>query len=96
MKKLEVIDFYAEWCGPCKAMAPALEKLKEGYPEGNDSGVIITKLNVDENEEIAKKYSVRSIPTLVYLKDGVEVHRVSGMQSKDAMESKIKEILASA
>ena len=96
MKKLEVIDFYAEWCGPCNAMAPAFEKLKEEYPEGNDSGVVITKLNVDENEEIAREYSVRNIPTLVYLKDGVEVHRVSGMQSKDAMESKIKEILAEA
>lgn len=92
--KVEVIDFYAEWCGPCKAMAPEFDKLKEEYPEGNDSGVVITKLNVDENEQISKDYSIRSIPTIVYLKDGVEVHRVSGMQSKDAMKSKINEILA--
>jgi thioredoxin len=92
--KLEVIDFYAEWCGPCKAMAPAFESLKSEYPEGNDRGVVITKLNVDEHQEVAQKYSVRNIPTLVYLKDGVEVHRVSGMQTKSAMDTKIKEILA--
>jgi thioredoxin 1 len=94
--KLEVIDFYAEWCGPCKAMAPAFESLKSEYPEGNDRGVVITKLNVDEHQEVAQKYSVRNIPTLVYLKDGVEVHRVSGMQTKSAMDTKIKEILAEA
>jgi thioredoxin 1 len=94
--KLEVIDFYAEWCGPCKVMAPAFESLKSEYPEGNDSGVVITKLNVDEHQEVAQKYSIRNIPTLVYLKDGVEVHRVSGMQSKAAMDTKIKEILAEA
>jgi thioredoxin 1 len=96
MTKLEVIDFYAEWCGPCKAMAPALESLKSEYPEGNDNGVVITKLNVDEQPEVAQKYSVRNIPTLVYLKDGVEVHRTAGMQTKAAMDTKIKEILAEA
>lgn len=96
MAKLELIDFYAEWCGPCKAMAPAFESLKSEFPEGNDRGVTLTKINVDENEEISKKYLIRSIPTLVYLKDGVEVHRVSGMQSKDSMETKINEILEEA
>jgi thioredoxin 1 len=77
-------------------MAPAFESLKSEYPEGNDRGVVITKLNVDEHQEVAQKYSVRNIPTLVYLKDGVEVHRVSGMQTKSAMDIKIKEILAEA
>jgi thioredoxin 1 len=94
MAKLELIDFYADWCGPCKAMAPALESLKIEFPEGNDRGVVITKISVDENEEEARKYSIRSIPTLVYLKDGVEVHRTSGMQTKSAMENQINEILA--
>ena len=94
MAKLELIDFYADWCVPCKAMDPAFESLKVEFPEGNKKGVTITKISVDTDEDTAKKYSIRSIPTLVYLKDGVEVNRISGMQTKDAMEKQINEILA--
>lgn len=93
MAKVELIDFYAEWCGPCKVMTPAIESLMEKYNvEGSD--VEVKKSNVDQESELASKYSVRSIPTLVFLKDGVEADRVVGVQSKDALSNKIEELLA--
>lgn len=61
-----VLDFWAEWCGPCRMIGPALEELSNVYGER----VKITKLNVDENPEIAARYGIRSIPTLAILKNG--------------------------
>ena len=52
--KLEVIDFYADWCNPCKAMSPAIKSLQAEFPEGNESGVTITKINVDSEPDLAK------------------------------------------
>ena len=92
MTKVEVIDFYADWCGPCKAMSPAIESLMESYSE--NEGVEIKKMNVDTNPEMAKEFNIRGIPTLVFIKDGVEAYRVSGVQSKAKIVEKIDEILA--
>ncbi len=91
--KVEVIDFYADWCNPCKAMSPAIKALQEEFPEGNESGVKITKINVDTDPEAAKKYNIRSIPTLVFLKEGVESERLSGAKTKDFIKEKISDII---
>ncbi|MBP9717693.1 thioredoxin [Candidatus Gracilibacteria bacterium] len=89
-KGLAIVDMYADWCGPCKMMAPAFEELAKNY-EGK---VTMGKLNVDENGETPMKFGVSGIPTLVFLKDGVEIGRTVGFQSKDALDGKIKEIFA--
>lgn len=92
MAKLEVIDFYAEWCGPCKAMGPAIEALALEYNvEGSD--IEIKKANVDQEKELSQKYSVRSIPTLIFLKDGEQADKMVGLQTKDSIRNKINEVL---
>ena len=68
---LAVVDFWADWCGPCKMIAPAVEKLAADY-EGK---VLVGKVNVDEEPELARRFGVMSIPTLVYLKNGQEFDR---------------------
>lgn len=71
-----LIDFWAAWCGPCKMVAPVVEKVAETY-EGK---AVIGKINVDEQAEIASSFKVMSIPTLVFLKDGKEVNRIVGFR----------------
>lgn len=83
--ELVVVDFYADWCGPCKMMAPVIEELAEQY-----SGTVkIGKLNVDENPDTARKYRVMSIPTILFLKNGELVDTVVGAVSKSQLEGKI-------
>lgn len=81
-----LVDFFATWCGPCKMIAAAVEQLSEDYLGKAE----VYKLDVDEAQEIAQKYSVMSIPTLVFFQDGKESERmvgvVSQVQLKDAME----------
>lgn len=84
--KLTVVDFWAEWCGPCKMMNPVLDELSKEL-EGR---VVIAKLNVDENPEVPTNLMIRGIPTFVMFKDGKEVGRIVGAQSKQAMLSKIE------
>jgi thioredoxin 1 len=92
--KLQVLDFYADWCGPCRAMNPAIEALMtEHNVEG--SNVEIKKVNVDSEPELTSKYEIRSIPILIFLKDGEEFARTAGAQSKDKIVAKINEALAS-
>lgn len=93
MSKVQVLDFWAPWCSPCKVLSPIIDSLKEDY-DGNES-VSIEKLNVDdsENSRSTKEYGIKGIPTLVFLKDGQEVYRVSGVQSKETINSKIQELI---
>ena len=80
-----LVDFFAPWCGPCKMMAPVIEKLAEEY----DGKVKIGKLDVDENGETAMKYEVQSIPTLIIFKNGEVVDKLIGFQSEEALKSKL-------
>ncbi|SDU47607.1 thioredoxin [Stappia sp. ES.058] len=81
-----VVDFWAEWCGPCKMIAPALEEISDEMGEQ----VTITKLNIDENQNIAMKYGVRSIPTLILFKDGEPVSTQIGAAPKNKLADWIK------
>ena len=86
--KLVVADFFAEWCMPCLMLAPVLEELGEEM-----KNVKFVKLNVDDNSDLAGKYHVSSIPCLVIIKDGKEVDRLVGNQSKEDIEEKVNEFL---
>lgn len=82
-----LVDFYADWCGPCKMMAPLVEQLAEEL-EGT---AVVGKLNVDENDEIAMKYGVMTIPTLMVFKGGQPVNKLIGVQPKEVVEQMVKE-----
>lgn len=73
-----VVDFWAEWCGPCKMIAPALEELSDEL----DGKVRVAKVNIDENPDLAAKYGIRSIPTLYMFKNGEIVDRMAGAAPK--------------
>lgn len=76
-----LVDFYADWCGPCKMLAPVVDEIANEY-EGK---VKVVKLNIDEANEIATKYSVMSIPTLIFFQDGNNVNKIVGFRSKEAI-----------
>ncbi|PIR55395.1 thioredoxin [Candidatus Peregrinibacteria bacterium CG10_big_fil_rev_8_21_14_0_10_36_19] len=80
-----LVDFYAEWCGPCKMMAPAIEELAKEH-EGKWK---IGKFNIDENPVHAEKYGIQSIPTIIYVKNGEVVDKTIGFQSKEALSAKL-------
>jgi len=82
-KGIWLVDFYADWCGPCKMMGPILEGL---------NGVNILKVNVDKREDLARKFSIMSIPTLIFFKDGKEVKKVIGFTSQDEIEKVLENI----
>lgn len=81
---LVMVDFWAEWCGPCKMIAPVIEELSNEV-----SGVKVCKLNVDENPETAFKYQVTGIPTLLFFKDGKPIEQVVGFTGKDSLKTVI-------
>lgn len=85
-EQLVVVDFYADWCGPCKMMAPVVEELAEGY----NGQVKIGKLNVDNSPSTAANYKVMTIPTIVFIKNGNVVESIVGVVSKAQLEEKIK------
>ena len=86
-----LVDFWATWCGPCKAMAPAVDAMAEEY-EGR---VVIGKYNIDEESDLAMKYRVMAIPTFLFFKDGKKTDiRLAGLQSKEVLKAKIEELLA--
>ncbi len=84
-----VVDFWAEWCGPCKMIAPTLEELAAE----NADTFKVGKVNVDENRQTAMKYSVRSIPTLLVFKDGQVADQIVGAMPKEALKKKILEAI---
>ncbi|MDR1762853.1 MAG: thioredoxin [Dysgonamonadaceae bacterium] len=84
-----VMDFWAEWCGPCRMIGPYVEELAEAYKDR----VVIGKVNVDENDELPGTYGIRNIPTLLFFKDGALVDKLVGATSKAAIEEKIKKLL---
>lgn len=84
-----VVDFWATWCGPCRALAPVVEEVASEY-EGKAE---IVKCNVDDCEEIAAQYNIRSIPTLIFFKDGKAVDRLVGAVPKSEITAKIDALL---
>jgi thioredoxin 1 len=80
-----VVDFWAPWCGPCKAIAPILDELAEELGDA----VKICKVNVDNNSEVAGKYEIRAIPTILVFKDGQVAENIVGLVSKDDLKAKL-------
>lgn len=78
---MELLDFYADWCGPCQMLKPTIEEFEKAHPE-----VKVTSINIDDEEELADKYGVSSIPCLVVLKDGEEVKREVGVMPLKKLE----------
>ena len=86
---VHLVDFWAEWCGPCRMLTPIVTELKERY-EGKAG---VHKVNVDDNQELAKELGIRSIPTVIIYKDGQEVDRIAGAKEISLYEEKIKALL---
>ena len=84
-----LVDFWAEWCGPCRSVSPIVEELSRSF-EGK---VKVVKLNVDKNQEIAIKYNINSIPSLVLFKNGNEIDRTIGLSSIDKYKNFVKTAL---
>ena len=84
-----LVDFWAEWCGPCRAIAPILDQLADEL----DGTLKIAKVNVDSNQEIAGQYHVQSIPTLLIMKNGKVAEQMVGAMTKPMLTSKLKEHL---
>ena len=84
-----MVDFWAEWCGPCKMVGPTVEALAKEY-EGK---IKIAKMNVDENRETPAKFGIRNIPTLILFKDGEVAQTIIGAQTKSQLEEELKKLL---
>ncbi len=86
-----LVDFWAEWCGPCRMIAPTVEAVAEDY----DGKAGVFKMNVDENMNVPQRYGVRGIPTLILFKGGEEQERIVGAVSKEAIAQAIDKLVAS-
>src|SRR6476620_10488322 len=84
--KVVMIDFWAEWCGPCRMIGPGVEELAKEY----DGKAVIGKLNVDENPQVSMNFGVRSIPTILFFKGGKLVDKQVGVVPKSILEQKLK------
>lgn len=87
--KVVVIDFWAEWCGPCRMVGPLIEELAKEY-EGK---AIIGKCDVDSNDEISARFAIRNIPTVIYVKGGKVVDKQVGATTKAALADKLQKLL---
>ena len=84
-----LVDFWASWCGPCKAMAPVVEEVAKDF----DGKVKVVKINIDDNAQSATNFGVMSIPTFMIFKGGKEVDRVMGVNPKSELEKRINKVL---
>lgn len=87
-----LVDFWAQWCAPCRMIAPAVEAVAERYRESAS----VVKLNVDENPSVSQRYGIKGIPTLILFRDGQEVERVVGATSKETLARLIEKSLGGA
>lgn len=84
-----LVDFYSNWCPPCRIQAPIIEELSEEYKDKINIG----KFNVEDDTEITQQYGIMSIPTLIFFKNGKEVQRLIGLHSKEVLEEEINKLL---
>ena len=84
-----IVDFWAPWCGPCKGFAPVYEKAADGHPD-----VVFAKVNTDEEQELAGRFQIQGIPTMILLKGGKEIARQSGMMNAAGIEQWVHQALS--
>lgn len=80
-----LVDFYADWCGPCQMLGPILDQLSKDYKEA-----VIVKVDVDSNQNLAAKFGIRSIPTMIIFKNGKQVEIINGVQTGSQLEQKLE------
>jgi thioredoxin 1 len=85
-----LVDFWAPWCGPCRLVSPVVESLGVAHSEK----IAVAKVNTDENQQLAMRYSIFSIPTLIVFKDGREAARLVGFMPQEAMEERLRDYIA--
>lgn len=84
-----VIDFWAPWCGPCRMLSPTMDEIAAEY----NGKIVVAKCNVDDCEDVAMKFGIRNIPTLIFLKDGQPVARTTGLVSKAEIVDNINKLI---